>query len=103
MLNEAFTGKVVRRRKGNKGGPYDKIFRVVLALLISLNVDRIQLCHAMEAVLHGLQKLFIFFPCFTVKSTWGREKKIIEVAIANIHEPCLPELPQKRKKGKKAS
>lgn len=46
VLNVAFTGRVVSRRKGNKGGPSDKIFKIVLALLISLSVDQTVVpCH----------------------------------------------------------
>lgn len=44
----AFAGRVGSGRKGSKWGPYDKIFKVALALLIGLDVDQMHIavpCH----------------------------------------------------------
>lgn len=40
MLSVGFAGRVGSGRKGNKRDPYDKIFKVVFSLLISLRVDQ---------------------------------------------------------------
>lgn len=73
----AFAGRVGSGRKGSKWGPYDKIFKVALALLIGLDVDQMHIavpCHG-SSFAWACKSYWLLPPPPLYCGDWGREKR----------------------------